>query len=276
MEPIFTYLDYREYLENFFAEKKLANPHFSYQVLATQAGFKSKSYIKMVIDGQKNLSEESILLLNRVLKLNEKSLAYFKDLVAFNQAKKLQMRNFYFEKLMEYQKRSTARLLLQNQYDLLSHWYHGAIREIVTRFNFHGDYALLGSMVKPAISSRKAREAVKVLLRLGLIRKNGDTYEQTELTLTTGDEVRSIAVQNFHIQNCLLAGQSIDTCPSPERDISSIIACLSDAGFATIKSEIQTFRKRLLKIIGNDQPGKRVYHINFQLFPTSENFDEKE
>jgi uncharacterized protein (TIGR02147 family) len=274
MINVFNYIDYREFLEEFIAEKKRANPHFSYQVLASQAGFKSKSFIKMVVDGQKNLSDESMTQLNRVMKLGEKPFAYFKDLVAFNQAKSIQVRNYCFEKLLEHQKRGSTRLILQNQYDLLSAWYQGTLREIVTRVDFKEDYALLGSLVKPAISARKARKAVALLLKLGVIRRTAAGYEQTDSSLTTGDEVRSLAATNFHIQNLNLAGAAIDSCASAERDISCIIAGMSRTGFEQVKKEIQAFRKRLMKIVENETSIERVYHINFQLFPTSERIHE--
>jgi uncharacterized protein (TIGR02147 family) len=274
MVNVFNYIDYREFLEDFIAEKKQANAHFSYQVLASQAGFRSKSFIKMVVDGQKNLSDESITQLNRVLKLAEKPFAYFKDLVAFNQAKSIHVRNYCFEKLLDHQKRGAARLILQNQYDLLSAWYHGTLREIVTKVDFKEDYAFLGSLVKPAISARKARKAIALLLKLGVIRKTAAGFEQTDSSLTTGDEIRSLAATNFHIQNLNLAGASIDACNSAERDISCIIAGMSQTGFEQVKKEIQAFRKRLMKIIENEKRVERVFHINFQLFPTSERIHE--
>lgn len=272
MKSIFSYTDYREFLDDFYLEKKSSNPHFSFQVFALQAGFKSKSFIKLVIDGKKNLSERSIDQLNRALKLDEKALSFLKDLVEFNQAHSLQLRNFYFEKMLSYNKRSSARILLQQQYDYFSQWYHSTVREIVSAVDFHDDFEKLGRMIKPAISARKAKASVDLLLKLGLIRKEKSRYIQTDKTVTTGDEVRSLAVQNFHLQNMMLAGESISTCPSADRDISSLIIGISETNFVRIKKEIQQFRKKLLEI-SNDKTD-RVYHLNFQLFPTSEQIHE--
>ncbi|NLE02187.1 MAG: TIGR02147 family protein [Fibrobacter sp.] len=73
MVNIFNYIDYREFLEDFYHEQKARNKAFSFQFFANKAGFKSKSFIKLVIDGKKNLTEESMEKLNNVLKLSEKS-----------------------------------------------------------------------------------------------------------------------------------------------------------------------------------------------------------
>jgi uncharacterized protein (TIGR02147 family) len=275
MPNIFDYMDYREFLEDFYQEKKAHNPHFSFQLFAEQAGFGSKSFIKLVIDGKKNLGDQSLEQLNRALKLNDKAFAFFKDLVSFNQASSLQLRNFYFEKLVSYNKRSAGRLLLQQQYDFYSKWYHNTIRELVVAVDFHEDYENLARLVKPAITARKARQSVELLLKLGLIRKKtGGGYEQVDTVITTGDEVRSLAVQNFHQQNLALASQTIDTVKSSQRDISCLVLGLSQEGFRKAKSEIQQFRKKLLQIAQDEKTISSVYHVQFNLFPTSESLDE--
>jgi len=271
MVNVFRYLDYREFLEDFYREKKMLNPHFSFQVFAAAAGFRSKSFIKLVIDGKKNLTSASMEKINRALKLADKPFSYFKDCVEFNQANTLQLRNFYFEKLLSYNKRSNARVMLQDQYDFYVKWYHNTVRELACARNFKGDFEMLGRMIRPAISARKARQSVELLEKLGLIRRTGaGGYAQSDAIITTGPEVRSLAVQNFHQQNLFIAGQSIETVPSSEREISCLVLGLSAEGADRIKGEIQKFQARLLKIAEHEKSVHRVYHCNFQLFPTSE------
>ena len=96
MVNIFKYTSYRKYLLDFYNERKAKKPTFSYQVFANKAGFKSKSFIKLVIDGKKNLTKESAFKINKVLKLDHKPFSYFEDLIAFNRAKSLKLRNYFF------------------------------------------------------------------------------------------------------------------------------------------------------------------------------------
>ncbi len=276
MGNVFNYLDYREFLEDFYEEKKAGNPHFSFQVFATMAGFRSKSFIKLVIDNKKNLTGASVEQLNRALKLSGKQFSYFKDLVEFNQARSQQLQNFFLEKLLSYNKRNPARLLLQDQYDFYTKWYHNTIRELVCAAQFNNDFGKLGAMVKPAISARKARQSVALLKKLGLIRQSArGGYEQVDPIITTGNEIRSLAVQNFHQQNLFLAGQSIETVPSTEREISCLILGLSENGIRKIKGEIQKFHEKIMEISRHEKDICRVYHCNFQFFPTSERINEK-
>lgn len=275
MPIIYDYVDYRLFLKDFYNEQKSSNKAFSFKYFANKAGFKSKSFIKLVIDGKKNLTEDSINKLNAVLKLNDKAFSYFCDLVAFNQNQSVQHRNFYFDKIMQYNKRNAARKVLVQQYEIYSKWYFNAIRELVTILDFKEDYEILGKMLKPPISEKKAREAVDLLVKLGFIEKKEGKYIQCEPIITTGDEVRSLAVTNFHIENLAIASKSIETVCSSDRDISCIVAGLSDDGFKLVKEEIQRFRKKILDIAALQTNVNYVYHLNFQILPVSERIDEK-
>ena len=58
---IFKYNDYRKYLRDLFNFHKNKNRHFTYRYIAMKAKFASPSALKDVVDGKKNLSQESVL-----------------------------------------------------------------------------------------------------------------------------------------------------------------------------------------------------------------------
>jgi uncharacterized protein (TIGR02147 family) len=270
MPDIYSYFNYREFLRDFYKEQKARNPAISYQYLALKAGFKTKSFIPHVIEGKKNLSKESIYKLAMAMKLEKKAFSYFEDLVSFNQAKTLEQRNYLFARLSEYNRRNISRVVQKKQYDFYTKWYHNTIRELVTLIDFKEDYKKLARMVKPPINPKQARESVLLLLQLGLIEKKQGRYSQTNRAITTGDEVQSLAVQNFHVQNLVMAADAVTICPVEEREVSSLVVGLSSKGFKTVKEEIRQFRKRLVDIVDLDDAAERVYTINFQFLPSSE------
>ena len=274
MPSIFEYLDFRRFLRDFYTEKKRKNPRYSYQVWAHAAGFRSKSYFPELISGKKNIADDAIDTVARSIGLDGKSVAYFEALVAFNQSKTHEQKIRTWAKLTEFNRRSNARLLVRDQHDFYRHWYHHTIRELVVMHDIGNDWERLASLVVPAIKPSQAKASVKLLLRLGLIRKKGKRFELVDTVITSGDEVRSVAVTEFHLQNLDVAKKAITDCPSEARDVSSIVVALSPHGFVTIKEEIQRFRKKLLSIVDSDNAQDRVYHINFQLFPTSKEHDE--
>lgn len=273
MKQIYDYFDYRKFLVDYYNEKKSHKQTFSYQVLANKAGFRSKSYIKDVIDGKKNLSEDSIFSLGRALELTDQEFSYFKNLVLFNQARTHAQREHFFKLLIDLNSSDSSKVVISDNYEFYSCWYHNTIRELVTFVDFKGDYSILSRQLHPQITPRQARQSVELLLKLGMIRSNGDKYEQTSPDITTGDSVSSVYISKFHLQNLKLASESIELCCASERDVSCIIATIDDNQFREVKKEIQSFRKKLVNLINrmekNPTGKKRVYNMAIQLFPTS-------
>lgn len=87
MMPIYQYTDYRRLLKDLFSELKRRNPRFSYRVFNRLAGIKSSSFLKLVMEGKRNLAEEGIAKVIRGFRLVEAEARHFELLVRFNQAK---------------------------------------------------------------------------------------------------------------------------------------------------------------------------------------------
>jgi uncharacterized protein (TIGR02147 family) len=214
MPNIFTYNDYRKYLADYYQEKKAETPSFSYQNFSKKAGFSSKSFVFNVIQGKKNLSSSSIVQLCEAMELNRPESSFFEKLVCFNQATSFKERAFFFEQLSAIHTRdgegSNARKIRQDQYDYYSKWHNVTIRSLIDLFPFKDDYKRLARTVYPAITPKQAKKSVQLLERLGLIEKsNGGHYKVASKLLTTGKEVESLAVQQFHIENMKLAENAV-------------------------------------------------------------------
>lgn len=269
MPNVFDYLDFRAFLKDFYSAKKGVSPSYSYELMARKAGFKSKGFIHQVIAGKRGLTTDSIFKISKVLGLQGKASNYFEDLVAFNQAKTAGQKLHFFSRMSTYKQAIKARFIQHTQYEYFSSWYHATLRELATIVDFRKDYDRLGSLVFPPITEKQAKEGMDLLMELDLLRHENGAFVQTSRAITTGDEVQSLVVQKFHVQNLALATAALETIPREERDISNMIVGLSKPGFEAVKGKIQRFRKELAELVENDTKAERVYHINFQLFPTS-------
>jgi uncharacterized protein (TIGR02147 family) len=85
MKSVFQYRDYRQFLCDFYHYKKLTNPYYSYRLFSMKAGFRAPNLLKLVMDGQRNLTRDSVEKFSRALKLTDAEAAYFYDLVYHNQ-----------------------------------------------------------------------------------------------------------------------------------------------------------------------------------------------
>lgn len=275
MINIFEYLDYRELLKDLYEYHKGENSKFSYRYMGKIVGFKSAGFFTNIVQGRRNISSTMIFNFAKLFKFDEKETQYFEYLVHYNQAKEHSQRKFYYEKVLTLHS-SDVKQLTEDQYKYLEKWYNVALRELLNYFPFRGDYRELGKMLNPSISPAEAREAVKLLVDLGLIQKREDhTYELTSQTLTSKQHVPRVATHNFVREMITLAAQSLDRFPVEKRTLSTLTLSLSDEQFKVIEEKLSQFRKEVLDLVQNSSDINKVYQFNFQIFPLSNDCDPR-
>ncbi len=271
MKKLFNYLDYREYLKHYYQEQKTSNTVFSYRYFAEKCEFKAPNFLQWLIEGKRNLTKESIFRVSRAIGHDSKEADYFENLVFFNQAKTINEKKHYFEKLAAVRKQINLKKMDTDQFEYYSQWYNSAIRELLSFHKFRDDYKKLAKSLSPQISEAQARKSIQLLEKLGLVAKDeGGDLRPKDAAITTGDEIQSFLVQNYHRALIALAGESQDRHSRDERDISSLTMSLSSDCFELLKSEIQSFRKHLIEVIKADQNPDRVYQLNLQFFPLTQ------
>lgn len=267
---IFAYLDYRRFLADYYDAAKENITGFSYRWFAKRAGYSSPNFLKLVIDGQRNLGPESVDRFADALKLGAAERAFFADLVAFNQAESIEDQNAAYERIAASRRFRSARRLDNAFFEYLSRWYYPAIREMVARADFEEDPEWIAREVLPPITVPQAREALERLLELGMVvRDEQGRLSRGDPSVTTGHEVRSLAIRNYHHQMLQRAGESIALVPSEARDISALTVCIGHELVPELKKRIHAFREVLLDLCDRDTDPEVVYQINVQLFPLS-------
>jgi uncharacterized protein (TIGR02147 family) len=276
MKSIFEYTNYREYLRDFYEQKKAGSPYYSYRLFAEKAGFKAPNLLKLVTDGQRNLTKGSVLKFARGLKLNKAEADYFENLVFFNQSSLLDEKNIYLRKLMKYRAKSDPRRIEASEYEYYSAWWHPVVRELSTAMDFRGDYGRLGEALIPPISGGEAQKSLQLLVRLGFVEAHADgSYSASSPSLTTGPRVRSVAVANYHREMMKLASESIERFAAAERDITSLTLGVSEPTMRIIVERLQALRKDLLELAEAERSPDRVVQLNLQLFPLSRTVERR-
>jgi uncharacterized protein (TIGR02147 family) len=265
---IFGYSDYRLLLKDLYCERKLLDPKFSYRYIAMHAGFKSAGFFSQVLQGKSNISLRIALSLGKVFKLKGPELEYFENLVHLNQAKNQADRQHFFGRLLSL-KQGKPRTLESGQYELFTKWYYLAVHELLSFIRFKDDYKELADTLVPRISVAEAKDAVKVLERLGLVRRHNGHYERVDAALTTGDAWKSLAITQFQLAALDLAKQSYDSVPGRHRSHSTLTLSLSESEFRRIREDITQMRKKILELARNSPSPDRVYQITFNVYPLS-------
>jgi len=265
---VFAYFDYRAFLRDAYADLKERQPGFSFRWFARRAGMTSPNFLKLVMDGKRNLTAASSERFATALDLTGSETAFFRELVGFGQARTAAEKNRHFERIGSYRQHRAVCALERDQFEYLSHWWYPAIRELITCEGFVEDDEWIAGQLVPAITPAQARQAIELLLALGFVERDASgRLRQREPLLSTGPEVRSLAVGNFHRQMMERAAESIDLVDRELRDISGVTVALSAESFQLVKQRIVELRAELLALSAGEAHPTRVVQVNFQLFP---------
>ncbi len=266
---VFDFTDYRHYLRAYYQFQKQKTPAFSYRYFALRAKINSSGFYKNVMDGKRSLGRGLIVRFSEAMKLRKKEADYFENMVCFNDAKTVDEKRIFFERMMALRK-VDAYLVQGSQFEFYSKWYYSAIRELIGIIRFKDDFASLGRLLDPPIRPDQAEKAIKVLEELKFIAPDAKgVYRQTQNHITTGPEVESLNVANYQIACMDLAKEAIDRHEPEVRDMSTLTLSLSQEAFAAFKDELISFRKNLLALERRFPKPDRVYQLNTHFFPLS-------
>ncbi len=267
---IFEYDNYRDFLKKFYDWKKSQSRAFSFRFFSRAAGFSSPNFLKLVMEGKRNISAPSIDRFSQALKLTRGESQFFSNLVQMNQAKTVEEKRQFAEQIVRSRIYKKFYPLRQAQYNYYAQWYFIPIREMVGLPGFVEDAPWIARTIIPNITASEAKNALEELESIGLIGRNPEgKLVQTDALVTTGDEVSVTSVAQFHREMMKKASESIDLFTKDLREISSVTMWLSTEAAQKIKGLISKFRKEVLSISNRDLNPDRVYQFNSQFFPLS-------
>jgi uncharacterized protein (TIGR02147 family) len=263
------YLNYREFLSDYYKYQKSRNLNFSYRAFSLKAGLSSPSHFKMVVDGSRSLSAKTLVKFIKGLSLDSKNANYFEALVYFNQSSDNESRSNYFKKMIELRsKNNTSTSLEDSSFEFLSNWFTVTIYVLIGTEYFVDDIHWIAKKLNDKVSISNIKKSISLMLELDLIkadRKKG--YIQSSGALSAADDTKSIAVYNYHKQMNELACEALDYVDSDLREFNGATISISVEDIPLMKEKIRQFRKEINELTSNGMTGNEVYQMNVQLFP---------
>jgi uncharacterized protein (TIGR02147 family) len=250
---------YREQLQRELERRKRTNPHFSLRSFARTLDL-SPSFLSHVINGHKNLSLVSALKIAQKLRYSPTEADSFVDLV------KLEMQQVVAPQLPE--KFNEGLTLQLEAFQVISDWYHFAIRELVMTKGFKPDVKWIAKRLK--IKPTEAKDAIDRLLLLGLLERKPDGgLVNTENYIKTPTNQPSRAIRNHHQQMIQKAQEALENQPVTHRDIVGTTLTIRRDQIDLAKREIAKFHRHLAKLL-NSPEASEVYQFNTQFFALTE------
>lgn len=268
------FTDYRAYLKAMIGWLKVNRRGFSYRTFAKKAGFSSPSFLKLVADGQRKLSSESVERVAVGLGLDRREAEAFELLVEMGQAETDARRNRVYTKIAKLAQRDPVKKIEVDQYEAYSRWQTMVVRELAQLPDFDEDPERLAKRMRFKTKPDEIKRGVDNLERLGLlVRDASGRLVPAEKNLTSGPEVRSLAIRNFHRNMLQRAIEALDSVPLAERNVSGVTVALTRRQYARVIELVQTLRREVLAVaedVSPDDEAPEIHQLNFALFPLTQ------
>ncbi|SMF52106.1 TIGR02147 family protein [Pseudobacteriovorax antillogorgiicola] len=273
MNKIYGYTDYRKYLEDYYDFKKSQGKGFSFRQFSRKCGFSSPNFIKLVIEGQRNLSPDSVEKVVKGLDITGSELEYFRILVKLNQENKNEIKAIYFDQLKKITPYEKRRQLDTESVEYLSHWIYPVLREMAAQADFRDDPYWISRRLTGRATVKDIRKALQFLIHHGFIIKNEDGYTTPDKIVLSSDEIRNLAVRQYHRTILRQAQEALDDLEVSDREFGALIITLPESSLGELKDKLKQFRKDIHEwaMAQNDSPAQdeQVIQYNFQMFPQS-------
>ena len=274
MKPIVEYSDFRQYMLDYYEERKRRSV-FSWREFSKIAGFTSSSYMKVVCDGKSKLSRIGVERTGAAMGLVGFEMEYFRAMVEFGQAVTEEKKKAAYENMLAIAKVHKVRVLEGDLFEFYDSWQNPVVRELAPLM----PGATPGEIAKkcyPEISAAEVQQSLNFLTKAGLLKKAGDSaFVQAETSITGTPDATRLALRGMHRQMSKLATPALDL-PVEQRNFSGVTMGVSRESYERIVKVLDECRRQIIAIAADDKNIDQVYRLNLQLFPLTKNVKEGE
>ncbi len=270
---LYEYLDYRQYLRDFYNYKKNENANYSLAVFARKAQFPVRNYLKRVMDGERPVSSENLPKFCLGLELDPKEALFFESLVAFNQAKNPVTQNHYFSQLQKKLVRtkvSDSKELDLEYFDVFNNWYVIPLLEILEiERNIQldqYDFTQISKKFYLKLSPKEIKDAFLLLVKVGLVEIDTNNNLKKAFKETRfSKNFKNILIRNYHNQMMDIAKSYIMDSDLNTRSLKALSLAVSKNDLNEIQNRIDQFFKDLNHEFSNKEETKTdIIQINLQ------------
>jgi len=267
MKDVFEYTGYRQYIADFYAERKVKSA-FTWREFARMAGFSSSVHLKYVSEGRFNLGEDAVERVAKAMGLGGNRLEYFRAMVEFDHAVTDNIKKEIFDRMLSIAKQSNAKVIEGDAFRYFDSWKNPVLRELAPAMPGAKPLALAHAC-RPKISAAEVSESLNFLVKANLLSKDADgNYVQTDKYVTAGPmEAAPVAIRGLHRQMGEIALEAIEGVPQTERHFSGVTLGITRHAYDEIIAVIDDCRRKIIEIATRDDATDEVYRLNMQFFP---------
>jgi uncharacterized protein (TIGR02147 family) len=281
MPILSVYTDYRTFLKDFYLFKRKTESTplrpYSYANFSASADIKSPNYLKLIIEGKRNLSEQMIVRFARALRFSKEETEELKALVFYNQAVEPLERNRFLRTLSEIRARRdlASGKIDSKAWNKAPTWVSWVLYAMLDQEHVILEPERIQKLFRSRVSLEQVKVALETLVEAKHIVKNPKTgaWEKNKNPSEAPEEVPVELVRKLQSELIYLGLESLFKDSPKEREFGAFTLALTKEEFERVRFELRKVRKAIQKdvmTLREQSPGERVYQLNIQLFPLSD------
>ena len=262
--------DYRDLLKNYYTQRKLEMPLYSYKMLGQKLSLET-SQVFRVLNKELHLPNRSIPLAKDLLDLKGRSGEIFEILVAASKTKSPAKKDKLYKMALALQD-VDLRKFNPSEYLFLSKWWIPVVRALIEMNGGHAEVSRLVKQITPTVSEDQVREAIKVLKDLKLITPlTSERYVATTANFTSGSSpTKTAAIRSYQNQLLALAQNALVSIEPARRNISSLLVGVDEDCFSDLNEMTLEFRRQVQKRVGEVKNPDKAMQFVFAFYPVAE------
>lgn len=275
------YTDYRLYLKDFYEAKQFETRDrlrpYTYSDFSAGADIRSPNYLKLIIEGKRNLSTEMAKKFARALRLPRRQVKEFELLVEYNQEKDTLLRNRHLKSLSELRARDAVKSgqISSKAYNQVSNWLMWVLYAMVDQQGVKFEHSSLREALGGLVNEAQISDALGKLVASGRIEI--DEISKFALKKTTsmqdGEKIPAELVRKIQSELIYLGLEALHRYGPTEREVSGVTLAMTQKEYEWVRFELRKLRKQVQTEIQTNREselGERVYQFNVQLFPITD------
>lgn len=275
-----TFTDYRQYLREFYEfrrnQTRTQIRPYNYATFAAAADIKSPNYLKLIIEGQRNLSTDMAKRFSKALGHSREEMDEFVALVDYTQATEPLERNRHLKLLADIRVRQQLKSgeINADTWNKVPSWVTWVLYALSEQKGVQFTPEELSELMRGKARTEDIRRSLEKLIASGELTQNPETGEVVKgRELMAGSEDVPVAmVRKLQAELIYLGLESLFQDLPHDREFGAQTLSLTEKEFEQLKFELRQFRKRWAKDISvarRTEKGDRVFQLNIQLFPVT-------
>ncbi len=273
---VFNYKDYRVFLQDWVHKAKFSPHGFSYRRFSKKAGFQSSNFLMLVIQGKRNLTEESLTKCATGLDFNKQEEEFFRSLVFLNQAHTPDQKHSYLTQMLKSKKLRQMKQIERQQYEYYSTWYHPVVRELVVAKDCNGSPEEISKRISPEVTPAQVAKSIALLESLKKKKKTeSGTWRQTNPIISAAHEMRTVIIHNYHKNLLDLTKARMDEVPETQQTVYTMTLGIKRSRLTQLQTKVKEFQEEVFRLVSEDTSPEDVVLLNVQMYPVTKTGGDK-